>query len=527
MGLTSFAPLLTNNFELKPSTIQLIQLQARLVSTSVENPYALERFMSICDTFKVNGVTSDAARLRLFPFSLQGEATKWLDDIPTGSITTWTELIQIFLNKYFPPTKMAKLFLDIISFKQKEGESLHTTWTRVAGCEEGKEGWSSRSRCFDGPECEDRRSETSSGTHESSVSESRARESARRQQLFEVEAANFVGNQGRQLYNSYNNYNQNWKHKQEDKKPSFEEIMMKYVSGTETRLQNQESMLQKLEIQMSQIATQLSTRPAGALPSNTEPNPRCVNAIMVVTRPQSEEKQMDKEKMMEEPKSSESKEDMCAENSSKADALAQMPNYARFLKDLSRNKKKLNDLTQVTLNEECSTVLKKKLPPKSQDPGRFSISCQIGSLSFANVLCDLGSNINLMPRVLAKKLGRPFLAASRALVDVEKGELVLRLNNEQFVFNMLKSATESPTLKSCFVVYLVDVIHAIGDECQQEKSSELLVLKQGSMSIDEYQQKFFDLLPYCPQISDNTEAKYNLFLQGLNPEIHDRVAVGE
>ncbi|XP_073153693.1 uncharacterized protein [Henckelia pumila] len=62
---------------------------------------------------------------------------------------------------------------------------------------------------------------------------------------------------------------------------------------------------------------------------------------------------------------------------------------------------------------------------------------------------------------------------------------------------------------------------------RQEKASELLGLKQGSISIDEYQHKFFDLLTYYPQISGSTEEKYNLFLQVLNPEIHDRVAVGD
>ncbi|XP_073133932.1 uncharacterized protein [Henckelia pumila] len=64
--------------------------------------------------------------------------------------------------------------------------------------------------------------------------------------------------------------------------------MMKYVAGTETLLQNQEAMLQRLETQMSQIATQLTTRPAGSLPSNTEKNPKDVNAILAVTRLQAE-----------------------------------------------------------------------------------------------------------------------------------------------------------------------------------------------------------------------------------------------
>ncbi|XP_073153478.1 uncharacterized protein [Henckelia pumila] len=61
---------------------------------------------------------------------------------------------------------------------------------------------------------------------------------------------------------------------------------------------------------------------------------------------------------------------------------------------------------------------------------------------------------------------------------------------------------------------------------RQSKTSELLGFRQGSMLIDEYQLKFFELLTYCPQIFDSTKAKYNLFLQGLNPEIHDRVAAG-
>ncbi|XP_073120642.1 uncharacterized protein [Henckelia pumila] len=109
--------------------------------------------------------------------------------------------------------------------------------------------------------------------------------------------------------------------------------------------------------------------------------------------------------MKEGSKQSETKEDMHAENSSKADDLAQMPTYARFLKDFLKNKKKLNDLTQVTMNEECSAVLKDKFPRKSQDPGSFSIPCQIGSLSFENVLCDLCWGINLMSYSIAQKLG--------------------------------------------------------------------------------------------------------------------------
>ncbi|KAI3744664.1 hypothetical protein L1987_57753 [Smallanthus sonchifolius] len=91
------------------------------------------------------------------------------------------------------------------------------------------------------------------------------------------------------------------------------------------------------------------------------------------------------------------------------EALAQMPKYARFLQDILTNKRKLEELSQVTLNEECSAVIQNKLPEKRRDSGSFTIPCLIGSLSVSNALADLGASINLMPyAVFAKlELGEP------------------------------------------------------------------------------------------------------------------------
>lgn len=44
-------------------------------------------------------------------------------------------------------------------------------------------------------------------------------------------------------------------------------------------------------------------------------------------------------------------------NASFVDVLAQMRCYAKFLKELLTNKKKLEDVSMVTLSEECSVVL--------------------------------------------------------------------------------------------------------------------------------------------------------------------------
>src|SRR5438270_12792594 len=54
-----------------------------------------------------------------------------------------------------------------------------------------------------------------------------------------------------------------------------------------------------------------------------------------------------------------------------ADALEQMPKYAKYLKDIITKKRRLGDHETVMLTEESSALLKNKLPPKLTDPGSF------------------------------------------------------------------------------------------------------------------------------------------------------------
>ncbi|PPR91666.1 hypothetical protein GOBAR_AA29018 [Gossypium barbadense] len=70
----------------------------------------------------------------------------------------------------------------------------------------------------------------------------------------------------------------------------------------------------------------------------------------------------------------------------------QMPNSAKFLKELLANKRKLDAISHVELNAVCSAILKNKLPNKLKDPGSFTIPCLIGSLSMNNALADLGAS---------------------------------------------------------------------------------------------------------------------------------------
>ena len=84
----------------------------------------------MCDTVKYNGVSDDAIRLRFFPFSLMEKAKHWLISEPPDSITSWDDLSNKFMAKFFPPEKATKLRIDISSFYQYEGESFNEAYER-------------------------------------------------------------------------------------------------------------------------------------------------------------------------------------------------------------------------------------------------------------------------------------------------------------------------------------------------------------------------------------------------------------
>ncbi|KAK8491397.1 hypothetical protein V6N11_073723 [Hibiscus sabdariffa] len=85
-------------------------------------------FLEICNSFKIHGVFNDVLKLKLFPYSLRDKAKAWLNNIPPGSLQSWTELCRSFLAKFSYTNMTDHLRNQITSFRQEDDEAMHEAW---------------------------------------------------------------------------------------------------------------------------------------------------------------------------------------------------------------------------------------------------------------------------------------------------------------------------------------------------------------------------------------------------------------
>ncbi|XP_016195565.1 uncharacterized protein LOC107636579 [Arachis ipaensis] len=166
-----------------------------------------------------------------------------------------------------------------------------------------------------------------------------------------------------------------------------------------------------------------------------------------------------------------------------------------------------------------------------KDPESFQIPCIIGDISIEKALCDLGACINLMSMAMLKRmrieeakptrmalqladktfkfphgvvedllvkvgefifpadfvvldmekeanasiiLGRPFLVIAGAIIDVQKGELVLRLHDEKMVFNVFTAMSyPKESIGECMMVDTMEkLVQGVLEEDQFEDVME-------------------------------------------------------
>ncbi|GKE34579.1 reverse transcriptase domain-containing protein [Tanacetum coccineum] len=181
-------------------------------------------------------------------------------------------------------------------------------------------------------------------------------------------------------------------------------------------------------------------------------------------------------------------------------------------------------MARTPLNEHCSAVILNKLPKKLGDPSKFLIPCDFPGMDECLALADLGASINLMPLSVWKRLslpeltptcmtleladrlitqpigiaedvyvkvgkfhfptdfvvvdfdadprvplifGRSFLKTGRALIDVYKGELTLRVGKEAVTFNLDQTSRYSSNYDD-MTANRIDVIELACKEYSQE-----------------------------------------------------------
>ncbi|GJR21843.1 reverse transcriptase domain-containing protein [Tanacetum coccineum] len=76
-------------------------------------------------------IKEEAVMLRTFPFSLSRETKTWLNELDEGTITSWNELREAFVSRYFSAAKFKHILNEIHSFHQLTHETLVEAWLRI------------------------------------------------------------------------------------------------------------------------------------------------------------------------------------------------------------------------------------------------------------------------------------------------------------------------------------------------------------------------------------------------------------
>ena len=71
--------------------------------------------------------------LKIFPFSLKGDAKTWYNSLAPGCVRSPQDMIYYFSAKYFPAHKKQAALREIYNFVQIKEESLPQAWGRFSG----------------------------------------------------------------------------------------------------------------------------------------------------------------------------------------------------------------------------------------------------------------------------------------------------------------------------------------------------------------------------------------------------------
>ncbi|XP_073153549.1 uncharacterized protein [Henckelia pumila] len=296
-----------------------------------------------------------------------------------GFITTWDDLANAFLTKFFPPSKSMKLRADITIFAQGEQEILYEAWERYKDL---------LRRCPhhqlpDGLVSERSAARRSAGIHQVDAFTSVAAQlevmNKRIEELSLGHSAMHIQEVwcekcGAEHFTK-DCQTGNPSHQPEEgmeENSSMEQMMQKFISSTEIRMQNQDASIKKLKNQIGQLAKAMSSRDPGTFPSDTEKNPKeQVKTVELRSGKRIEyERQEAKEPEDTVPEKTAEVFKKLNINIPFADALMQMPSYAKFLKEILSNKRKLEENARISLTGNFSALVQQD-PTKAKRSREF------------------------------------------------------------------------------------------------------------------------------------------------------------
>ena len=114
-------------WELRPD---LLNALPKFNGLSRENPHKhLRQFHMLCENFRSPRITIESLKMRAFPFTLQGAAQDWWYYL-SARITNWETIERLFLEKYFPASRLSAIRREIQDIRQRDRENLSEYWER-------------------------------------------------------------------------------------------------------------------------------------------------------------------------------------------------------------------------------------------------------------------------------------------------------------------------------------------------------------------------------------------------------------
>nr|GEU77414.1 reverse transcriptase domain-containing protein [Tanacetum cinerariifolium] len=499
------SPILANQFELKINLLYLVTAIAFHFFENDDPRSHIQRFTKITQTIKLINLPSDVVKMLLFLFSLEGAARTWLEKEPPNVITTWNDLVSMFVNRFSPPSKTTNLRNEITTFQQRFSETFAEAWDRFKDIlnKRPHRGFSLfyQIDTFCNSLNQSKQDSLNSATGGNFLTKntqealtiienkSKVQTSKNKPQVTSASGSSTqdayvtaLTKQVKALLSSFKrpvNSVQNGCETCGGPHPYYEcQATGGYTqdvyatSGTYNQGGNAYPTQDQVINDSTTRVPHPVFQPSPASTSSKIP-PTLVSSSMIPDQ--------------------NSHQPPIPYPSSFVEALAHMPKFAKMVKDLLTNKEKLLELTNTSLNESCSVVLLKKLPEKLEDTRGFSFHKTLSLLDLTptRMTLELATRTVAYPAGIAEDvfvqvgkftfladfiavdydvdpwipliLRRHFLRTAHALVDVHGEELTLRVSDEKLVFHVKSTSkyprkhsinlmSSSPTLSSDLVV---------------------------------------------------------------------------